>query len=350
MMARSIAARMIQGAKELLRLAAGAWHFSRNRTTPNYAYQSLIRLFCLTRGRSNDLLAGALALKHPAYEWSQVSGILGTLSEPSATRIASDIKQHGYHVFEKRLPGEFCDRLQAFALSHEAIIRPTDQDKDGHFGSRRAVYNPESPQGIIYQFEQDVLVNQSDIQELITDQSIIAVAQAYIGSQPVLDEVNLWWSTVFGEKADSNAAQMYHFDMDRIRWLKFFFYLTDVDPENGPHCFVAGSHQSGGISSTFLDRGYVRIADQEVEAAYESERLIEFTASRGTIIAEDTRGLHKGRPVLRGHRLMLEFEFSNSLFGATSPHGRSRIRQFSSKKSEGFIRSYPRIYEQWMDT
>lgn len=340
--------KIIQGTKASMRMAAGAWHFSRNRATPDYAYQSLIQLFCLTGGRSNDLLASALALRRPAYKWDKASGVLGDMPEPSVARIATHLKEHGYHVFEKRLPADLCDRLQAFALSHESIIRPTDHDTEKRFGTRRAVYDPASPQGIIYQFEQEILVNQADIQELITDQSIITVAQAYIGSQPVLDEVNLWWSTAFGTKADANAAQLYHFDMDRIRWLKFFFYLTDVGSENGPHCFVAGSHKSGGIPRTFLDRGYVRISDEEVASAYAPDRLIEFTGPRGTIIAEDTRGLHKGRPVLRGHRLILEFEFSNSLFGATSPHGRSRIRRFCSERTERFIRSNPRVYEHWL--
>lgn len=347
-MAVSTASKVIQGAKASLRLAAGAWQFARHRTTPNYAYQSLIQLFCITGGWSNDVLAGALAVRHPAYELGDARGILGDEVASSVPRIMSDLKENGYHIFEQRLPQELCDRLRTFALTQEAVIRPTDQDAQGAFGSRKAVYDPAAPQGIIYQFEQETLVNQLEIQDLITDQSIISVAQAYIGSQPVLDEVNLWWSTAYGARPDANAAQLYHFDMDRIRWLKFFFYLTDVGPENGPHCFVAGSHKSGGIPAAFLDRGYVRIPDEEVVSTYGPERLIEFTGPRGTIIAEDTRGLHKGRPVLRGDRLVLEFEFSNSLFGATSPHGKSRIRRFHESAAEQFVSSYPRMYENWL--
>lgn len=344
----SKASKVIQGTKAAARLAAGAWQFARHRTTPNYAYQSLIQLFCLTGGWSNDVLAGALALKHPAYDLSGGCGILGDGVASLVPRVVSDLRENGYHIFEQRLTQEVCDRLRTFALTHEAVIRPTDQDVQSAFGTRKAVYDPASPQGIIYQFEQETLVNQPEIQELITDRSIISVAQAYIGSQPVLDEVNLWWSTAYGAKPDANAAQLYHFDMDRIRWLKFFFYLTDVGPENGPHCFVSGSHKTGGIPAAFLDRGYVRIPDQEVASTYGPERLIEFTGPRGTIIAEDTRGLHKGRPVLRGDRLILEFEFSNCLFGATSPHGKSRIRRFCSNETERFARSYPRMYEHWL--
>jgi len=45
--------------------------------------------------------------------------------------------------------------------------------------------------------------------------------------------------------------------------------------------------------------------------------MIEFLAPRGTVIAEDTRGLHKGRHVEEGDRLMLQLQFSNVLFGCS---------------------------------
>ena len=45
------------------------------------------------------------------------------------------------------------------------------------------------------------------------------------------------------KKADSEAAQMFHFDLDRIKWLKFFIYLTDVKINSGPHVYVSGTHK-----------------------------------------------------------------------------------------------------------
>jgi len=346
-MALSMASKMIQGAKASLRMAAGAWQFSKNRTTPNYAYQSLIQLFCLTGGRSNDLMARAMALRYPTYDLGSAEGILGKLTRRDVTNVVEDIKEHGFHVFSEKLPATICDRLEAFALKQEAIIRQMDQESARQYGTRKAVYNPVAPQGIIYEFDPEVLINQNDIQILMTDRSILSVAQGYIGSKPVLDEVNLWWSTAYRANADASAAQLYHFDMDRIRWLKFFIYLTDVEPQNGPHCFVEGTHRTGGIPQDFLKRGYVRISDQEIQAAFSHDRLIEFTGPRGTIIAEDTRGLHKGRPILRGHRLILEFEFSNSLFGGT-PHKVSRFGTFHGQDIEHFIRTHSRVYERWL--
>ena len=53
------------------------------------------------------------------------------------------------------------------------------------------------------------------------------------------------------------------------------------------------------------------------------ERITEITGPRGTIIAADTCGLHKGKLVERGSRLILQLEFTNSLFGA--PYERMRF-------------------------
>ena len=74
----------------------------------------------------------------------------------------------------------------------------------------------------------------------------------------------MWWSVAGNKQPDSAAAQLYHFDMDRIRWIKFFINLTDVTAENGPHCFIAGSQQTCGIPRHLLAKGYTRLSDEPV--------------------------------------------------------------------------------------
>lgn len=125
----------------------------------------------------------------------------------------------------------------------------------------------------------------------------------------------MWWLTFFSDKPDAKAAQYFHFDMDRPKWLKFFIYLTDVQPVSGPHMFVAGSHRSGRIPQELLQKGYARLTDEEVSRHFPASDMLEFSAPRGSIIAEDTRGLHKGKHVECGDRLVLQIQYSNSLFG-----------------------------------
>jgi hypothetical protein len=134
--------------------------------------------------------------------------------------------------------------------------------------------------------------------------------------------------------------------MDRIKWLKFFVYLTDVGPDNGPHSFVEGSHRSGEVPASLLQKGYSRLTDDEVGATFSSDRFVEFVAPRGTVIAEDTRGLHKGKHVTRGDRLIFQMQFSNSLFGGDYPP--SRIAEVNNEGLAEMINRFPRLYSNYV--
>jgi hypothetical protein len=134
--------------------------------------------------------------------------------------------------------------------------------------------------------------------------------------------------------------------MDRIKWLKFFIYLTDVQANNGPHCFIEGSHRTRGIPSALLARGYARIPDADVFEHYPKTAEVRFLAPRGTVIAEDTRGLHKGLEVLGGDRLMLQLQFSDSLFGA--PYARSHFRTLSPEMA-GMVKAHPAVYKSYVE-
>jgi ectoine hydroxylase-related dioxygenase (phytanoyl-CoA dioxygenase family) len=175
--------------------------------------------------------------------------------------------------------------------------------------------------------------------------SFAVLAQDYLGSRPVLDVLTMWWHTSFSHQPDSGAGQFFHFDLDRPKWLKFFIYLTDVKPENGPHAFVAGSHRTGALPERLLSKGYSRLSDQEVGAVFAAPDVLELTAPRGSIIAEDTRGLHKGKHVLSGDRLVLQLQFSNSLYGGSYPP--SQMDGVISEELTSRIGMYPRLYSAY---
>ena len=120
-----------------------------------------------------------------------------------------------------------------------------------------------------------------------------------------------------------------------------------MTPEAGPHCFVAGTHRSGSIPQKFLSQGYARLSDTDVNASFAAAVVLEFGGARGTIIVEDTRGLHKGKPVRRGDRLMFELEFSNSLFGAVLPTP-AELAVACKPEFRAFVRQYRRIFSRWI--
>lgn len=324
------------------RTLLGAAAYARSGHTPNFAYQSMVQLFCATGGASNDALSSLLAWTHRPYQLADSYGVLGDFSADDVERIGSDIRENGYHVFRQRLPGKLCDELLEYGITAPCIQRNTDGP--GKTDLRLEQFPRGNPNGVRYDFSEQELINHPLIQRLMADRSFIAVAQNYLHARPIVDVVAMWWN-VMSPQPDKEAAQFWHFDMDRIKWLKFFVYLTDVGPENGPHSFVAGSHRVGGIPGSLLQKGYARLTDEEVSSNYPVDKFIEFTAPRGTVIAEDTRGLHKGKHVTRGDRLIFQMQFSNSLFGGEYPV--SRIAKVKNVDLADMMVNFPRIYSNY---
>ncbi len=126
-----------------------------------------------------------------------------------------------------------------------------------------------------------------------------------------MDILAAWWTFPVGGGPESVSAQLYHFDLDRVKWLKVFVYLTDVDRESGPHVYVRGSHNSVG-RKIWRDGRY---SDEEVFSVCAPQDEVQFTGPRGTVIIEDTLGFHKGAPAISGHRFIFEFQLSLNRFG-----------------------------------
>jgi hypothetical protein len=322
------------------KVGAGIAQYLVKGTTPEYAYQAMIGLYCATRGWSNDVLSALVSAVRRPYRLADRSGILGNLDDARLQRVVGELETRGFYQFEERLPDALCDRLTELARTQPCRVRPLDSDPGAP--EMIAKYDENKPIGVRYDVLEQSLLDAPVVQELISDYSLLTVAQAYLGAPPILDIVAMWWHTAFSREPQKRSAQYYHFDMDRLKWLKFFVLLTDVTTDSGPHCYVAGSHRRGGTPRALLQHGYARLPDEEVRRHFRDQDFIEFTGPRGTIVAEDTRGLHKGKHVRSGHRLMFEIEFTNSLFGGA--HLPDRITQMQSPRLAELARKHPRLY------
>jgi hypothetical protein len=335
--------RLVLDIRSIVVLPWGLRRFSADGRTPEAALQAMIWLFCTSGGRFNDWMSRRIAKQHPPLALTDNEGVLGDLDATQLTALCDRLHRDGVVVFPAALPAEVCDRLQAFAAHTPATIRPMDgQSADV---TRQALYESDNPQAVRYDYQPSDLLDQVEVQDLLADPSLLALVKGYLGCEPLADVLSMWWHTAFHNHPDSNAAQFFHFDMDRFKWLKVFIYLTDVGPENGPHAFVRGSHRTGAIPPHILERGYVRLTDEEVAANYPTEDILAFTAPRGSIIVEDTRGLHKGVHVRDGARLILQLQFSNSLFGTN--YTPARMRKVSSSRMKFMLERSPDIYFQY---
>lgn len=313
--------------------------------TPTLGHIALVHLFCATGGRFNDFISKLLAFNPRRVATGRVEGVLGKFGADDIANLAEDLRRRGYLFFPSVVPTDVIDEISSFASQTKAHLRRMDCETSVPI-VEKIHFDPTDPRAVRYDYDpRDVLDNRF-VQDLLGDEVFLSISEAYLNCTPHFDVLSMWWHTDFKVEPDSEAAQLYHFDMDRVKWLKIFIYLTDVGPDDGPHAFISGSHKSNGIPQEFLRRGYSRLKDEEVLRYYgpTSERI--FTAPRGSILIEDTRGLHKGIALRKGGspRLMLQFQFSNSLFGAE--YKMPKLRKLSSKILARMIDLHPETFRR----
>ncbi|BAY66022.1 hypothetical protein NIES22_61350 [Calothrix brevissima NIES-22] len=152
------------------------------------------------------------------------------------------------------------------------------------------------------------------INQLQSDPKLLAIAAQYLEHEPCHQGNQLWWSFA-GESSEQHkrkAFQMFHYDIDDYRFLKFFFYLTDVDVYGGPHICVRGSHKQKKISHLLLPK---REKDEEIINYYGEKLLVSIYGKAGFGFAEDTFCFHKGTTPIKRDRLILQIEFGTTDYG-----------------------------------
>lgn len=275
--------------------------------------RALVDAFLKSRGNWLTGSSKEWARRVPKYDFSNANDVLGLWREPgSMERTLTQLHRDGYAILDVELPASTVEKLSADFAKAPCTLT---SDKGSSLGpDDRVVVDMENPLAEKYAVDTNALVQNPTVRELLLDRGLLQIAQEYIGSAPVIDIITAWYS--FPSDAPSHeAAQLFHFDLDRVRWLKAFFLLTDQTTDTGAHLYIPGTQRDGGIDARLLDRGYARLEDDEVAAFYPRETWKTMEGTKGKILLEDTRGLHKGISLKRDHRLMLQFEYAQNLFG-----------------------------------
>jgi len=277
------------------------------RMVAERSYIAMVRGYAWSGGITNDILHAAIARRHPPRAVSGPSVVLGTRE---ATELAERVRTDGFVLLPEPLDPDLCDHLVELAGTVPAHARSRPELAPAPY----RLLPDDVPAAWIA--EREIATDRS-VQRLASDPGLLGVAQAYLGCQPIMSNLAMWWSRPAGaDQADIHAnAQAFHFDMDRPKWLKLFIYLTDVTPTSGPHIFVKGSHRQTSDWADLRRRGYARLSDHEVEERF-GDRVVEVCGPRGTMFFADTRALHRGKLPETGERLVLQYEFADSLFGA----------------------------------
>ena len=322
------------------RIATGASEYAATGSNTEDMYGTFVSFYCATSGLAADFMSFLVKLYNPPYPISIREGALGRYRASEVEVIAATLKRDGVFIFPDPLPSALVEALIRYGHTGPCFAK-NDEGK-----AREAGRYPGMPMAQQYDFLERDLIEVPEVQTLVADPVLFAVSQAYLGAKPIMDAISMWWSTTFSKVASSEAAQLYHFDLDRIQWLKWFIYLSDVDTDTGPHCFIRGSHRSGRKPGELLQRGYQRIPDSDLERFFPKEDFLEITGKKGTVFVEDTSGFHKGKLPTKGPRLVLELEFTNSLFGTVFPRD---IRVGADARPEllDAARAYPQLLRKY---
>ena len=146
--------------------------------------------------------------------------------------------------------------------------------------------------------------------DIVFDDNAIEVAKNFFGCVPCVTNVQLRKSkaTLKDEinLPGNGQTTRFHCDKDSPRFVKFFFYLNDVGPNNGPFTYVKGSN----INKFDGWKSKVRWSDEEIQSIYGQQNMVNCTAKAGDVILGNTNGFHKGQKITEGERMLLTVYYS----------------------------------------
>ena len=273
-----------------------------------FSYRTMINLFCITGGWSNDFLHTILKKKEKKSK------------NNLKFREKKFFSKNGYLVKENYLNENLINNLRSELKTIKGYWA------GDNFKSKGLEFFKNKVKTTKFYYTQKELLKLKSIQKIILQKNLINLARETLNAEPIISNVVCWHSFP-SKKPDEQAAQMWHFDMERPKWIKFFIYLSDCNSLNGPHSFIIGSHKNDGIPKDLRMHGYKRLDDEIINRNFPKKNLIDIKCEKGSLLIEDTRGLHKGKILQKGKRSMLSIEFTSSMFGG--PYEKINMRHDS---------------------
>lgn len=208
----------------------------------------------------------------------------------------ADLRKHGFHVFENLLNAEDVSELRAdFKRIEESNPVPVT----GQLAGRAFKQGPISELSLKF------------------ISCYRPFAESYFESKHIRCELTMYQRSWPNKMESEVPGGEYHVD-DNKRNLKFFVYLTDVDLDSGPFCYVPNTHRYRGFitfwrwwlweifrARRFLYGFGLDISRLDVDAE-------QITGRAGLCFCADTTGYHKAIPVNYGERQVFVVSFTRN--------------------------------------
>lgn len=263
--------------------------------------------------KDRNSISKLISKKYPFNKINQQPGnLLRFNKHESPENILEKLSTDGYYVLENKLDIQVCKKIKESLKRIPYAVRGSNKEITGITEQNIRKYRANA----IWAVNQNDILQIPEIQKIAFDDRILNTVGMFFGSDPILCQTNSWWSKNHSKHRSnlSGNAQLYHQDAEYLKFIKVFVYLNDVGEKNGPHKYVKGS---ASIAEERLGKDYFlssRVEDSEVLELFGEENIISFEGKKGTVIIENTLGLHKGVPVVSGARLLLQLEYTNSLY------------------------------------
>ena len=216
-------------------------------------------------------------------------------------RVVTALRTDGFAVIRQFTTSEIAETIRA------GVEGATSTDWQG---SRYSNYEEWSRLGATSRIDVDPEVVASVVDGSGIDLSAMdLIARKYLEVAPIRIPPQCWITHHRPSLSTADleeTAMSYHCDSDFLSFFKTFLLLTPVSDENGPFAFVGGSHQGRRQVQGRVSDANLGIVD--------SERRLG-TGQPGDLVLAATMGWHKGTPVRAGHRSMIQWLYTTSLFG-----------------------------------
>lgn len=185
----------------------------------------------------------------------------------------------------------------------DGVPRPLAQTRDiSHYGC----------------YARDDVMRCPHLVEIANDPQILAIVEAYLGCPPTIYSIHAWWSFAQSGTA-AKYSQDLHRDMDELKFVTMFIYLTPVGADTGAHRYIRHSHDKAILAKALTALGWQQSAVDVATGAlfcgpgYEVSGMADellgqlatvWIGPAGSAALADTYGLHMGMPLVQGARLM----------------------------------------------
>lgn len=112
-------------------------------------------------------------------------------------------------------------------------------------------------------------------------------------------------------EGNAGSGGGWHRDSPIHHQTKAICYLTDVDENNGPFQYIPGSQKKLNVIKSYLYKlfkpGQFRFTESEIDkyTEFTKSEVLDLVAPAGTLLFADTKGIHRGKPIISGRRYVL---------------------------------------------